>query len=95
MDFKIKEQSFIARIAAWKLKEANMAVVLGKTIFLHGVSADDFKSNNAWLKHEQEHIRQFKQYGFFPFIYKYLLESLKNGYHNNKFEVAAREAEQK
>lgn len=95
MDFKIKEQSFIARIAAWKLKERNMAIVLGKTIFLHGVSADDFKNNSTWLKHEQEHIRQFKQYGFFSFIYKYLLESLKNGYHNNKFEVAAREAEQK
>ncbi len=39
------------------------------------------------------HVQQFKKYGFLNFIIKYLWESWKVGYYNNKFEAEARKAE--
>ncbi len=91
---KIKENSWIAKIAAKKLKTKNVAIVFGKTIHLHNVSAAYFLNDEKWLKHEACHIRQFKQNGFFTFIVKYLWESIKHGYYNNKFEAEARLAEE-
>jgi len=91
--FTIKENSLVARIAAWKLKASSVAIVFGSTIHLWNSSKDDFLKNERWLKHELCHIRQYKQHGYAGFIVKYLWESLKNGYYNNKFEVEARKAE--
>jgi hypothetical protein len=93
MEFLIKENSWIAKIAARKLHSENVAIVLGKTIHLYHVSKKDFLRNEKWVKHEMCHINQFKKYGFFIFICKYLWESLKVGYYKNKFEVEARKAE--
>ncbi len=70
-----------------------MAIVIGKTIHLHNVSKEDFLENKQWVKHEMCHIRQFKKYGFLPFIFKYLWESVRRGYYQNKYEVEARLAE--
>ncbi|MEO6406429.1 MAG: DUF4157 domain-containing protein [Ferruginibacter sp.] len=91
--FSIKENSFIARLAAMKLKNDRVAIVIGKTVHLHNCNAEEFLQNERWVKHECCHIKQFKQHGFIPFIYKYLLESIKHGYYKNKFEAEAREAE--
>lgn len=91
---KIKENSWIAKLAAKKLKSGNVAIVFGKTIHLHNVSAAYFLNDKKWLKHEACHIRQFQENGYFTFIIKYLLESMKHGYYNNKFEVEARLAEE-
>ncbi len=91
---KIKENSWIAKLAAKKLKAENVAIVFGKTIHLHNVSAAYFLKDKKWLKHEACHIRQYKENGFFTFIIKYLFESIKHGYYNNKFEVEARLAEE-
>ena len=93
MRIQIKENSLIARIAAWKMKSQQIAIVIGKTIHLHNVSRDAFLENERWVKHELEHIRQYRRYGIIPFIIRYLLESAKNGYANNKYERQAREAE--
>lgn len=93
MNYKIKEHSLLARIAAWKMKAKQVAIVFGNTIHLHNTSANEFLSNEKWLKHELKHIEQYKQHGFVVFILKYLWESLKKGYYNNRFEVEAREAE--
>lgn len=71
-----------------------MAMVLGTKILLYGVSKSEFLQNEKWLKHELEHIRQFKQHGFFNFLGKYFLESLRKGYYQNKYEIEAREAEE-
>jgi hypothetical protein len=90
---KIKENSWIAKLAARKLHTNNMAIVIGKTIHLHNATRRDLLQNEKWLKHEMCHIRQFQQHGFVSFIAKYLWQSVKKGYHNNNFEVAAREAE--
>jgi len=38
----IKENSFIARIAAWKLNSNQVAIVIGKTIHLHNTNKNDF-----------------------------------------------------
>jgi len=91
-EFIIKENSWLAKIAAKKLKADSVAMVLGNTIHLHNTSKTSFLNDERWLKHELCHIRQFKQYGYFNFVVRYLWESLRKGYYNNRFEVEAREA---
>jgi hypothetical protein len=91
--FSIKERSFIARVAAWKLKSDKVAIVIGKTIHLHHTGKEEFLQNKQWVLHELKHVEQFKQHGFLPFIFFYLVESIRHGYINNKYEVEARAAE--
>ena len=91
--YVIRERSWVARLAAWKLRASSVAIVVGKTIHLHNVSKDNFLKDEQWFKHEYCHLRQFKQHGFLPFIGKYLWESIRHGYFNNKYEVEARAAE--
>lgn len=92
-NIRIRENSWIARLAAAKLHADNVAIVLGKTINLHNVSKEDFLRNEKWVKHEVCHIRQFQQYGYISFILKYLWESYRHGYYNNKYEAEARLSE--
>ena len=91
--FSIKERSFIARLAAWKLKSDKVAIVIGKTIHLHNTAGLEFLQNKQWVLHELKHVEQFKQHGLLSFIFLYLLESIRHGYINNKYEVEARAAE--
>ena len=90
----IKENSWLARLAAAKLGTDKVAMVLGNTIHLHRTRKEEFLQNKRWLKHELCHVRQFKEHGFFGFIIKYLAASIMHGYHNNKFEKEARAAEE-
>jgi hypothetical protein len=89
----IKENSWIARIAAWKLGSRSVAIVLGSTIHLHNASRDEFLKNERWVKHERCHLQQFREHGYLGFIFKYLWESIRHGYQNNRYEVEARQAE--
>jgi len=91
--FFIKENSWLAKIAAKKLHTKTVAMVLGSTIHLYNCSKEDFLNNERWLNHELCHIRQFTQHGNFLFTIKYLYESIKVGYYNNKYEIEARAAE--
>ncbi len=91
---RIKENSWIAKVAARKLSSNNVAIVLGKTIHLYNVSRRDFLNNKKWVKHEACHLRQFKANGYFTFIVKYLWESMLHGYYDNKYEAEARLAEE-
>ena len=93
LDFTIKENSWLARIAAFKLGTKRVAMVIGNTIHLYNTTKEEFLNDKRWLKHELCHIRQFKQHGFFMFIIKYVWESIKKGYYNNRFEAEARAAE--
>ena len=95
MNYKIKEHSLIAALAAWKLSAKRVAIVIGRTIHLHNATKDEFLSNPRWLKHELCHIEQFRRYGFFRFMVMYVWESMRKGYYKNKYEVEAREAELK
>jgi hypothetical protein len=94
LTFFIKENSIFARIAAKKMGSDSVAMVLGKNIHLHHISKDAFLSNQRLVKHELCHVRQYQQHGFIGFLVKYIWESIRKGYYNNKFEVEARKAEE-
>jgi hypothetical protein len=89
----IKERSWVARVAAWKLGVDSVALTLGDTIHLHNAAAEVLVCDRRWLIHELKHVEQFRRYGFFRFTILYLWESLLNGYWANRFEIEAREAE--
>lgn len=90
---RIRENSWIAKIAARKLRSQRVAIVLGKTIHLFNTSTEEFLRDRKWVKHELCHIRQFQRYGYMGFIIRYLWESILHGYHDNRFEQEARAAE--
>lgn len=90
----IKENSLIAKVAALKLGAKRLAIVVNKNIYLYNTDKQSFVKNTTWLLHELKHVEQYRRLGTLKFIIKYLLESIRHGYHNNKFEVEAREAEQ-
>lgn len=91
---RIKENSWIAKLAAIKLKSPDVAIVIGRTIHLHGVKKKQFLENEKWVKHEACHLRQFESHGHILFILKYLAESIMHGYYDNKYEREARLAEE-
>jgi hypothetical protein len=93
MKIRIKEQSWLARLAAWKLGTPAMAITLGRTIHLHNTLRADFLADQSWVCHELAHVRQFERYGFLPFLFRYLWESLRKGYYNNRWEAEARQSE--
>ena len=91
--FYIKENSWLAMLAAKKLNADSLAMVLGKTIHLHGSTKENFLADERWVKHELCHVKQFDAHGYIMFTIKYLWESLLVGYYNNKYEEEARAAE--
>ena len=93
MNIRIKENSFLALLAAKKLKADKVAMVIGKTIHLHNTSKEDFLNDQRWVKHELVHIEQYKKHGLVKFLTLYLWYSMKYGYYNNPFEMEAREKE--
>lgn len=93
--YSIKENSWIAKLAALKLRTKRVAIVIGSTIHLHNTSKQEFLKDERWVKHELCHVRQFEEHGFIPFLAKYVWESIKHGYFNNKYEVEARAEERK
>src|SRR5215203_346351 len=93
MAIRIKERSLIAKITSYVLKAKRVAVTIGNTIHLTGVSRQQFLNDQKWLAHEMVHVEQFRKYGFYKFLWLYLKESIGKGYFKNKFEVEARKAE--
>lgn len=89
---RIVEHSPWARLARWKLGQPNVAMVLGRTIHLSGVSREEFLREPSWVAHEMCHIRQVQERGLLRFLWQYLVESARVGYYANRFEVEAREA---
>ena len=89
----IQENSWLAKLAAAKLKADQAAIVFGSTIHLHNTSRAAFLANKEWLCHELKHVEQYQQHGFAVFLVKYLLEWVKKGYYNNRFEIEARQNE--
>jgi Domain of unknown function (DUF4157) len=91
--FRVRENSFLARMAAVKLGVDQVAITLGSTIHLHNTSAERFRSDSRWVRHELKHVEQFREYGFIQFMFLYTMESLRKGYYHNRFELEARAAE--
>jgi len=90
----IKENALVAKIAARVLKTDRVAIVFSRTIYLHHVSTKDFLRNTKWVLHELKHVQQYETVGTILFILRYSLLSLKYGYNNNPYELAACAAEQ-
>jgi len=94
MNLNIRENSWIAKLAAKKIQSKNVAIVVGNTIHLYNVTKQQFLQNEKWVKHEVCHLQQFKKNGNFVFVFKYLWESIRHGYYNNKYETEARKPEE-
>ncbi|MEX1203493.1 MAG: hypothetical protein WEA59_09630 [Ferruginibacter sp.] len=86
-------KQLVGKVCCLQTERTKRCLSIRSTIHLYHVSKKDFLSNEAWLKHELCHVQQFKRYGFVNFLLKYIWESFKKGYFNNKYEVQAREAE--
>lgn len=89
----IRERSWLAKLAARRLGYQQIAMVVGRTIYLHNSSRSSFLQNRRWLIHELKHVEQWQQHGYPGFLWKYLREYMRNGYYYNKYEVEARNAE--
>jgi len=90
---RIKEDAWIAKIAARKLGFTYIAMVVGRTIYLHNTPLHRFLNNKRWVIHELKHVEQYEEHGLLGFLFKYFLDYIRNGYYQNKFEVEARLAE--
>ncbi|GAB3014778.1 hypothetical protein GCM10027051_17940 [Niabella terrae] len=91
--YSIKEKALIARLAAFKLKSEQVAIVIGHSIYLHGVTRQQFLQNQRWLRHELKHVEQYERLGLIRFIVTYLWQTLKVGYYRCGLECEARAAE--
>lgn len=94
MTVHIKENSWLAKLAAGKLRSKKVAMVFGRTIHLFNTTKEEFLSNKKWVNHELAHVRQYKRYGILKFLLLYLYESAVKGYYNNRFEAEARRKEE-
>lgn len=90
----VVENAWLAKIAALKMGSQRVAMVVGRRIYLWGVTKAYFLEQSAWVKHELAHVAQYQRYGVVKFLILYVFEWIKNGYYNNRFEVEARAAEQ-
>jgi hypothetical protein len=93
MNVQLVENSWLAAIAAKKLGRSKVAMVIGRRIYLHNTTVDQFVSNKRWVRHELKHVDQYRENGILGFLWKYMIESIRKGYYNNRFEIAARNAE--
>ncbi len=93
MEVSVKENSWIAKLAAVKMNSEKLAIVFGSTIHLHNTRRNEFLQDKEWVCHELKHVEQYRQIGFARFLVSYLIEWVKSGYYNNKYEVEARESE--
>lgn len=93
MKVRVKENSWVAKLAAAKMKADKVAIVFGSTIHLHNSSREEFLGDSDWVCHELKHVQQYRDNGFAGFLIKYLVDWIRNGYYNNQFEVEARKSE--
>ena len=84
-------RSPLARIARLVLGSQRVAMVVGQTVHLSGATREQFLADAEWVAHELVHLRQYQEHGLLPFLWKYLLESARMGYYQNRYEIEARE----
>jgi hypothetical protein len=74
------------RIGGWALGTSTAAAItLWRTVFV----SDGASLEARLLLHELRHVQQFFESKTFPL--RYIWESLRRGYHNNRYEIEARE----
>ena len=85
-DVRWRRGGLFPRVAGWCLGERSVAAVtLWRTVYM-GARAP---ISAQLLLHELRHVQQFEESRAFPLLY--LWETLKSGYHRNRFECDARE----
>ena len=84
-DAKYRLGGLPLRIGGWSLGAATVSgITLWRTIWV----VPDVEWEAELLLHEIRHVQQFQASASFPF--QYIWESLRRGYHANRFEVDAR-----
>ena len=70
------------------LPKRYLAITLWTHVLTRETSLDD-----RVLRHEAAHVEQWRRYGLFGFLVRYLWWHFRYGYDRNPFEVEARAAE--
>ena len=89
---KIHWNSLLAKII---LPRKYIAITFGKHVFIKR-KPEEFLSDRQrerLLKHEAKHVEQYKFWGFFGFLRRYIKYHIKYGYLKNPMEIEARKAE--
>ena len=82
---RLRRGGIAPRLAGWVIgRTAVAAITLGRTIFFGRHTA----INAPLLLHELRHVEQFRKRRTFPL--RYIWESIRRGYHLNRYEVDAR-----
>ena len=82
---RYRRGGIFVRVGGWALGASSVAgITLWRTIWL----APSTSLDAELLLHELRHVHQFQASAAFPL--QYLWESLRRGYHSNRFEVDAR-----
>ncbi|MEJ7808831.1 MAG: hypothetical protein WKG32_00290 [Gemmatimonadaceae bacterium] len=84
-DARYRRGGLPPRVGGWALGEPTVeAITLWRTVFL----GRDASASADLLLHEVRHVHQFQASRAFPLAY--LWESIRRGYHRNRFEIDAR-----
>lgn len=82
---RLRRGGLAPRLAGWVIGQtAVAAITLGRTIFFGPGTA----IGAPLLLHELRHVEQFRERRTFPL--RYIWESMRRGYHLNRYEVDAR-----
>jgi hypothetical protein len=83
---RLRRGGLPVRVGGWALGRSSVAAItLWRTVFV----APRVSLDAALLLHELRHVHQFEASATFPI--RYLWESVRYGYHRNRFEADARE----
>lgn len=84
-ELSVHYRSLLARLF---LPKRYVAITLSNHVLTRETSLDE-----RVLRHERVHVEQWRRYGLFGFLVRYLWYHFKYGYDANPFEIEAREAE--
>jgi hypothetical protein len=91
--FRVVPNSRLAKVAgSIHGQTEKYAVTIGKTIFIT-CTKEDFFAEEWWVRHEFTHVQQYKKYGIFGFLKRYVVYSIFHSYRENPFEKEAIAAE--
>ncbi|HJR42284.1 MAG TPA: hypothetical protein VJ812_09310 [Gemmatimonadaceae bacterium] len=85
-DMRLRRGGLPLCVGGWALGRSSVAAItLWRTVFV----ANRVSLDAALLLHELRHVHQFQTSATFPL--QYLWESVRHGYHRNRFEADARD----
>ncbi|HMN08652.1 MAG TPA: hypothetical protein PKC83_07705 [Gemmatimonadaceae bacterium] len=83
---RVRRGGVLPRLGGWCLGQATVAgITVGRTVWL----GRNVVPSAELLLHELRHVHQFESVR--AFALRYVWESLRRGYHSNRFEVEARQ----